>query len=443
MQSNKAISLMYALPQLSFLNDDKIDRFLKKLAYLQEDPEWHARRMAGFGGSEVGTLLRERHGSFTNAPGDSFKTADQVVAEKLLHRLPMPPTIQCKRGTSIEPLTRAAFIKKTNARRFDEAFGAARAHRTIKPMLGNIDDGLYIGSRTVLVDYKSSQQPYQQLPFDYLAQNNHYAAIAKSNGVTFDKGVVVGIHAPEAMLQGLAAISDNRDNDMETFEFWADLIAKDKVPALTLKVYQCPLNDKLMSLCESVVQSRWDEFVMQGKLLIPEKSLQLSENNLVVVEKLMQDATNMMALQKITTQRLEDTNASICNLLQGVNTKTLPFINKHPINISSRSTFDKEAALSALAAEGVESKDIPSSSTNYDTNMLIHELQRFQPDIDTEQYKIKTPTVPGIRGALKNAGLDQSLFEATKHSFTPSKSKAKAEAFEEVVNQHEATLSMT
>jgi len=45
-----------------------------------------------------------------------------------------------------------------------------------------------------------------------------------------------------------------------------------------------------MSLCEHVVQSRWDEFVMQGKLLIPEKSLQLSENNLSVVEKLMQDA---------------------------------------------------------------------------------------------------------------------------------------------------------
>ena len=49
----KAISLMYALPQLPFLNDDKTDRFFKKLAYPQEDPQWHARRMAGFGGSEL------------------------------------------------------------------------------------------------------------------------------------------------------------------------------------------------------------------------------------------------------------------------------------------------------------------------------------------------------------------------------------------------------
>ena len=443
MQSNQAIKLMYALPQLPFLNDDKIDRFLKKLTYLNEDPQWHARRMAGFGGSEVGTLLRERHGSFTNAPGASFKTADQVVAEKLLHRLPMTPTPQCKRGTSIEALTRAAFTKKTNARRFDEAFEAAGAHRTVKPMLGNIDDGLYIGSRTVLVDYKSSQEPYEQLPFDYLAQNNHYAAIAKSNGVTFDKGIIVGIHAPEAMLQGLAAISDNRDNDRETFEFWADMIAKNKVPSVTLKMYHCPLNDQLMSLCENVVQTRWDEYVMQGKLLIPEKSLQLSEDNLMLVEKLMQDATNMMALQRITTERLKETDAKITNLLQGVNTKALPFVNKHPINIASRSTFDKDAAISALAAEGVESEDIASSGPRYDSNMLIHELQRYKPDIDTEQYKIKTPTIPGIKGALKSAGLDYTLFEATKYSFAPSKSKAKAEAFEEVVNQHESSLSMT
>jgi len=67
-------------------------------------------------------------------------------------------------------------------------------------MLGNIDDGLYIGSKTVLVDYKSSQETYEQLPFDYLSQNNHYATIAKSNGVIFDRGIIVGIHAPEAML---------------------------------------------------------------------------------------------------------------------------------------------------------------------------------------------------------------------------------------------------
>ncbi len=443
MQRNEVLRVMYDLPQVDFLNDEKIERFLNKLDYLKEDAGWHAQRMAGFGGSEVGALLRERHGAFTAAPGDSFKTADQVIAEKLLHRLPMSSTIQAKRGTSIEALTQAAFIKKSRAKPFDEAVEASKAHHTISSMRGNIDDALIIGRKTALVDYKSSQRPYEQVPFDYLTQCNHYGAIAKSNGIEFDKGIIVGIHAPEAMLQGLAAISDSRHEDRETFDFWADLIAKDKVPSVTLKIYHSPLNDKLMSLCEAVVESRWEDFVLKGKLLIPDQSVELSEDNLRLAEKLMQDATQMIAIQKITNQRLDEKNAHIDRLMQGVNTKKLPFMKNHPINISSRASLDKEAALAALESEGVEVQDISVMGKNYDVDLLINALRTFQPDLDMDAYKAQEVSVPSIRGALKSAGLDDKLFESTKHSFTPSKAKAKASAFDEVVSQHEEIFTMT
>lgn len=426
--------IIYDLPQIEHLSDSRIQRYVKRLTELGLDIEWHCRRLSGFGGSEVGALLRHGYGAFFDAPGDSFRSAGEIVAEKLLSQLPRPSTPQAQRGTDIEALTREVFRRKYNALPCEEGFTTSRQHSRIKAMRGNIDDAVLVGDKAILVDYKSSQHTYAERPFDYVAQAHHYGAIARSNSFSFSKALIVGIHAPEDVLQGLAKIARERNENPDQFEFWVDALVTRGVPGVELKLYPVNLDTRLMSVIEATVSQIWEQNVLAGKLLVNEGSISLPEETQQEVDVLMGSSSRLLALKSAITQQMASNNQKLQRVLLGVDHKKLAFTKKHPINIGARTSMDAEAAIAALEAQGVDLDSIKSPSNKRDVKKLEEAFVALGGDLSSDGLLEKTLPVNTVRAKLLEHNIDPCIYETVTYAFAESRQKAKATQYAEEVS---------
>ena len=75
-----------SLPQRKFMKDEDIERWIESV--WENEPDriiWHANRLNGFGGSEIGVLvadMRTKEGDEFSPTYHTFKTAKEVIQEK-------------------------------------------------------------------------------------------------------------------------------------------------------------------------------------------------------------------------------------------------------------------------------------------------------------------------------------------------------------------------
>src|SRR5690606_14671796 len=99
--------LLAALPQATAISQEHAERWLEGvMRYHRARAAWHARRLYGIGGSEMGAVLRGLNG----LKETGFGTFRNVVEQKLMMRLPEYENVHMKRGTVLEPLARLAFM---------------------------------------------------------------------------------------------------------------------------------------------------------------------------------------------------------------------------------------------------------------------------------------------------------------------------------------------
>ena len=185
---------LLTLPQSRFIPQRQIDAFVERVSKSGDfhDLPWHVGRLRGLGGSEIGTLTKHLFPQLRNTAGQSFKSPHDIIDEKLLIKMPNGATKYTKRGNGIEPLTQRVMelVTQRLGKRHEEAKNLSQVHSTHSFMRGEIDDAFILSNQKVLVDYKSSVLPYSEVPFDHHAQLNYYSAIAKSNGLIYDKAYI-------------------------------------------------------------------------------------------------------------------------------------------------------------------------------------------------------------------------------------------------------------
>lgn len=161
---------------------------------------WHIRRLAGFGGSDMGVLIAEQYGQMS-----PFLTARDIIADKLCLRAPQPPTGDMERGMDTEAICRRKFRALYDLRPHPAAPALMRSFATTglakkHPWLvGNPDDILIDEEGGVwLVDYKTPADPntiqdWQQteIPIYYKAQLHHYRLILEAAGIAVDHMALV------------------------------------------------------------------------------------------------------------------------------------------------------------------------------------------------------------------------------------------------------------
>lgn len=209
------------------------------------DPEridWHAKRLSGFGSSDIGHLvlsLREEY--------DPFKDAAAVVLEKLMKSYPSPEGGDTKRGLFLEPVVRDEFIKMVGGKRRDdlvEGFTELRVEG--HPwMVGNPDDIIEIDGKLIVVDYKvprpstlEDREKQQSTEFSYVCQLHHLLHIGRSNKMKLDGMAVVPFDTNEWRAKP-RIIEYNNDLMNEIIRagdlYWNEYVMKGLVPPFVIK----------------------------------------------------------------------------------------------------------------------------------------------------------------------------------------------------------------
>lgn len=158
---------------------------------------WHAARAGGFGGSEIGVLVRNRAG----VRADHQASAHDIVMGKLLRRMPEEDSGPLRRGHDNEPRHAQWFQSKYGAQRDQEAFDKLTKGVGLRPWMRYSPDELVLmpvdarnpalqGRHLArwLVDYKAPSviDDSAEIKFQYACQLHQGALICAKLGIHLD-----------------------------------------------------------------------------------------------------------------------------------------------------------------------------------------------------------------------------------------------------------------
>jgi len=189
-----------------------IDRFHHREALREEDirgwvgevvgvhgeaATWHAARASGFGGSDIGVLVR----NFNGHRADHQVSAHDIVASKLLKSLPTEDSGDLRRGHENEPVHALKYYAKYAAKRDDVAFDTLTKSQGLRRwMRYSPDDVVLLAvdrpnpalggayARRLLIDYKAPRvvEEDDAIAFQYACQLHQGAMICAKAGVHLD-----------------------------------------------------------------------------------------------------------------------------------------------------------------------------------------------------------------------------------------------------------------
>lgn len=179
MQGDKisaARRIIEALPQYELVKD-RVDWWLDEVQRI--DPEridWHALRLTGFGGSEIGALVL------------GSDSAASVVQGKLLLSLPENPAPGVRRETVMEPIHRIEFLAKYGLRQDRDALRLLAAAQRARPWVRHSPDDVCLteGGKRILVGYKSPSELSKEEKFEHKAQLHLGLLVGEQVGIDFD-----------------------------------------------------------------------------------------------------------------------------------------------------------------------------------------------------------------------------------------------------------------
>ena len=165
---------------------------------------WHAIRLNGFGGSEIGVLLR----NYLGERADHGMSARDIVEAKLMRRAPLENTAHLRRGHENEEPHARRFWAKWGAQRDQQAYDLLKNTKGSHPwMRYSPDDVVRMPYRVVerdgrlalaraasdkpalwLIDYKAPSQvdPGDKIAFQYAAQLHQGAILCAEAGLRLD-----------------------------------------------------------------------------------------------------------------------------------------------------------------------------------------------------------------------------------------------------------------
>lgn len=160
-------------------------------AVIRTDPlraEWHAIRLGGFGGSEIGTLCANYLGEYT-----AFSSAKEIVSGKLLFAVPTPPSAKMRRGIVMEPIHRNEFHAKYGCSVDEKSIEVLSTSPGPLSWMRYSPDDLVImpSGERVLCDYKAPDEPHNGEIFtSYAALLAMGRLVAEHNGITIGRTVL-------------------------------------------------------------------------------------------------------------------------------------------------------------------------------------------------------------------------------------------------------------
>lgn len=195
--------IVNALPQREAIRESDAAAWVDAVvAKYHEEAIWHATRLGGFGGSEIGVLVRNYQGQ----RADFGLSAREIVEIKLMRRLPDDDSSHLRRGRENERFHAQKFYEKWTAQRDEHAYNVLKNAKGRRPwMRYSPDDVVRMPFRLVesggqiqlvrssenglwLIDYKAPSvvEPTNKVLFQYAAQLHQGAILCAEQGIELE-----------------------------------------------------------------------------------------------------------------------------------------------------------------------------------------------------------------------------------------------------------------
>lgn len=201
--ASKIWKIVDALPQRDLIETADARRWIAEVIALCPDlAVWHAIRLQGFGGSEIGVLVR----NFAGVRADHQASAHDLVEGKLMRRVPSESSGHLRRGNENEAAHAARFYQKYGAVRDERAYQALKSARGRLPWMRYSPDDLALmplqmvaaaggwapqpckGLRLWLIDYKAPSvvEEGEEIAFQYACQLHLGAILSAETGIDLE-----------------------------------------------------------------------------------------------------------------------------------------------------------------------------------------------------------------------------------------------------------------
>lgn len=399
----KAIS---ALPQFKVIQQFDAERWVAGInRYHKDAAGWHAKRLSGIGGSEIGAVIRGVKG----LKESGFSNHRKVVQDKLLKRLPEFQTQHMKRGTVLEDLARLAFMYRYGAAQDIGALNALNCgsgRPGFEWLIGNSDDIVMLGTKRLVNDYKVPATFSEDIEFDYDAQVHHYALKARFAGVKIDGLLLTKLDLAPELAQSMVSRVDSMTQ--EEIHAFAKTIAVTNVPGMRVVALRVDMR-KEMDLdildCGSYL---WNDHVLAGHIPQVEAKpvVELPETTLFDIGRYQQQYAMAKAGAKHLEVIARAAAEGIANLLEGtdITDKAMPLglVKVAPPSI------DKKQAIKEALRLGATEEELQSNKKDYSIVALIEEIKRLNGDAEADHLFARSSDPAKAEAFLKGRNFDFS-----------------------------------
>ncbi|XLY90586.1 YqaJ viral recombinase family protein (plasmid) [Ectopseudomonas mendocina] len=419
-------SILASLEQAPVVQQEHAERWLGGvMKYHREQAEWHAKRLKGIGGSEMGAVMRGLYG----VKESGFGTLQRVVQQKLMMRLPEFQTVHMKRGTVLEPLARLAFMYRYRGIQ-DQAAMDATATAPKRPgyewLVGNPDDIIQLNGKRYTTDYKVPNSFSDEIEYDYRVQLHHYALLSRMAGVKIDGLILAKLDLSAELAQSLVdrvpSMSGAQLHDV------AKTIARMDMPGMRVVGLGVDMERSMQVDILDAGATAWNDYVIQG--VVPpkpaEQLIELDDQRMLQVGALQQQYAMAKAGINYLSQQVTDIESSLNDTLKGVDTagKSLPLslVKIAPPRVKSEVLVQEARALGALPA------DLSSGEPTYSVTALLEEIKRLKGDPDAAHLKADPEPESGkAKAYLQKLGVDLEALATGNFGLRLSTAKADKE----------------
>lgn len=407
-------------PQSRYFTKDAVVNWVKSVfKYDIEKALWHAKRVSGIGGSEIGPIVRHYMELDASAKQLNFATQEfgfasvqEIYNSKILKDPITIPTPDMLRGIINEPAARSAFLRHAQSKGWNVEIDeeAKAAFSTFKdplmPWLRYSEDDVFlIDGKRVLLDYKCPDESplTHHLNFDYKAQLNHGALLLERAGLNVDALMLVKYNVMDQ-----SVLTIDVDNDLGDIirkagdHFWTHHVLTNtpvpykprEAPQLSKKQLIAMLKGEgdatdATSVYENLVDTLRENALQYGQLAMLQKAL---------TAKMASYEDTIVALQKDISTATD--NAAYSHEVGATNITTKKKIVLNDDEIIARA---QEAGLDLTEF----------STTKYDTKKILAALEQTCPE-DKLHGLYETDYAHSVRMSRKTTGPTGEIVSALR-----------------------------
>lgn len=407
------------------INENQIPVFLGYCKKYGLDAAWHAKRCAGFGGSDMGALVSAMQGYRSSY----FSSDQQLVREKLLLRFPEPDTRHTRRGKLLEEVARRAYLLKSGAVIDGETKAklAAIAPPQNHPwLIGNEDDVVLHNGRRLVVDYKVPDTAgvikETSTEFDHIIQLSHYSLKGKLAGVEYDGGALVVLDLNSSVASAWCDRLDDGVDD-EQIDALAKLVVSVDKPGMQILTRPLTFRDDVYQAIFDAGDYYWKEHVLKG--LVPESNRE-PEIELEDAEDFKSAQNDLAQILLIQAQLAELRSHAEKRLNRHVagatSSKQIP---KSVVSATVSSNFSVDQALLALEEDGVNLGDVfDAEEFAFCPVRLAEKVVELGGSLQDKSLLVPKISSAKVKNELTKRGIDPAAFSSPSIRWSLSKTKA-------------------